>query len=57
MICTMEPFQREQIIAKYLSRALDTEAVEEFEGHYLGCDECFEKYYRSSQFLAEHVVL
>ena len=43
MICTMEPFQREQIIAKYLSRALDTEAVEEFEGHYLGCDECFDE--------------
>jgi anti-anti-sigma factor len=39
----MEPFQREQIIAKYLSRALDTEAVEEFEGHYLGCDECFDE--------------
>ena len=43
MICTIEPFQREQIIAKYLSRALDTEAVEEFEGHYLGCDECFDE--------------
>src|SRR5260370_1054010 len=43
MICTMEPFQREQIIAKYLSRALDSEAVEEFEGHYLGCDECFDE--------------
>jgi anti-anti-sigma factor len=39
----MEPFQREQIIAKYLSRALDSEAVEEFEGHYLGCDECFDE--------------
>ena len=43
MICTMEPFQREQIIAKYLSRALDTDSVEEFEGHYLGCDECFDE--------------
>jgi len=39
----MEPFQREQIIAKYLSRALDSEGVEEFEGHYLGCDECFDE--------------
>ena len=43
MICTMEPFQREQIIAKYLSRALDSDSVEEFEGHYLGCDECFDE--------------
>ena len=43
MNCTMEPIQREQVIAKYLSRALDSEAVEEFEGHYLGCDECFDE--------------
>src|SRR3954464_1209268 len=43
MTCRMEPIQREQIIAKYLSRSLDSEAVEEFEGHYLGCDECFEE--------------
>ena len=43
MICTIEPFQREQIIAKYLSRALDSDSVEEFEGHYLGCDECFDE--------------
>ena len=41
--CKMEPIKREQIIAKYLSRTLDTEAVEEFEGHYLGCDECFDE--------------
>jgi len=39
----MEPIQREQVIAKYLSRTLDADAVEEFEGHYLGCDECFEE--------------
>ena len=43
MNCGMEPIQREQIIAKYLSRSLDSEAVEEFEGHYLGCDECFDE--------------
>src|SRR5690242_14557865 len=43
MTCRMEPIQREQIIAKYLSRSLDSEAVEEFEGHYLGCDECFDE--------------
>ena len=39
MVCKREPIEREQVIAKYLSRALDAEAVEEFEGHYLGCDE------------------
>jgi len=43
MNCRMEPIDREQVIAKYLARALDTEAVEEFEGHYLGCDECFDE--------------
>ena len=34
---------RDQIIARYLTRSLDADAVEEFEGHYLGCDECFEE--------------
>lgn len=34
---------RERIIARYLARSLDAEAVEEFEGHYLGCDECFDE--------------
>lgn len=43
MNCKMEPIKREQIIAKYLSRSLDATAVEEFEGHYLGCDECFDE--------------
>jgi anti-sigma B factor antagonist len=43
MNCKMEPIQREQIIAKYLSRFLDSDGVEEFEGHYLGCDECFDE--------------
>src|SRR5437660_440841 len=43
MNCNMEPIQREQIIAKYLSRSLDADAIEEFEGHYLGCDECFDE--------------
>src|SRR5580693_748060 len=43
MICGKEPMNREQIIARYLARSLDTEAVEEFEGHYLGCDECFDE--------------
>jgi anti-anti-sigma factor len=43
MVCKKEPIEREQVIAKYLSRSLGSEAVEEFEGHYLGCDECFEE--------------
>jgi anti-anti-sigma factor len=43
MNCKMEPIQREQIIAKYLSRSLASDGVEEFEGHYLGCDECFDE--------------
>jgi len=43
MVCKMEPIRREQVIAKYLSRSLDVDAVEEFEGHYLGCDECFDE--------------
>ncbi len=41
--CKMEPIKREQVIAKYLSRTLDSQSVEEFEGHYLGCDECFDE--------------
>jgi anti-anti-sigma factor len=53
MNCGMEPIQREQIIAKYLSRALDADAVEEFEGHYLGCDECFDELRVSEQLAAE----
>ncbi len=43
MVCRKEPIERERVIAKYLSRALDSEAIEEFEGHYLGCDECFDE--------------
>ena len=43
MACKLEPIEREEVIAKYLSRTLDEEAVEEFEGHYLGCDECFDE--------------
>jgi anti-sigma B factor antagonist len=53
MNCGMEPIQREQIIAKYLSRSLDADAVEEFEGHYLGCDECFDELRVSSLLAAE----
>jgi anti-anti-sigma factor len=43
MVCRKEPIEREQVIAKYLSRSLTAEAVEEFEAHYLGCDECFDE--------------
>jgi anti-sigma B factor antagonist len=51
MVCKKEPIEREQVIARYISRSLDSEAVEEFEAHYLGCDECFEEM-RVSEMLA-----
>lgn len=53
MVCKKEPIEREQVIAKYLSRALDADAVEEFEGHYLGCDECFEEMRVSERLAAD----
>ncbi len=53
MNCRMEPIQREQVIAKYLSRTLDADAVEEFEGHFLGCDECFDELRLSERMVAE----
>ena len=53
MNCGMEPIQREQVIAKYLSRSLDSDAVEEFEGHYLGCDECFDELRVSERLTAD----
>ena len=52
MVCKMEPVEREQVIARYLSRSLDSEAVEEFEGHYLGWHECFDEM-RVSERLAD----
>ncbi len=55
MICGREPIEREQVIARYLARALDAEAVEEFEGHYLGCDECFDELRVSEKLAAELV--
>jgi anti-sigma B factor antagonist len=51
MVCKKEPIEREQLIAKYISRSLDSDGVEEFEAHYLGCDECFDEM-RISQRLA-----
>ena len=53
MNCRMEPIQREQVIAKYLSRVLDADTVEEFEGHYLGCDECFDELRLSEKIAAD----
>src|SRR5579863_940223 len=53
MVCKREPIEREQLIAKYLSRSLDAEAVEEFEGHYLGCDECFDEMRVSERLAAD----
>ena len=53
MVCKKEPIEREQVIARYLSRSLDSEAVEEFEGHYLGCDECFDELQISERLAAD----
>src|ERR1700722_10954038 len=53
MVCKREPIEREQVIAKYLSRSLDAEGVEEFEGHYLGCDECFDEMRVSERLAAD----
>jgi anti-anti-sigma factor len=53
MICGKEPIEREQIIARYLARSLDDNAVEEFEGHYLGCDECFDELRVSERLAAD----
>src|SRR5579872_6668776 len=53
MVCKKEPIEREEVIARYLARSLDSEAVEEFEGHYLGCDECFDELRISEQLAAE----
>jgi len=53
MSCAREPFEREQIIARYLARSLDNDAVEEFEGHYLGCDECFDELRVSERLVAD----
>jgi len=49
----MEPIEREQVIAKYLSRSLEAGAVEEFEAHYLGCDECFDEMRVSERLAAD----
>ena len=53
MNCGKELLDREQIIARYLARSLDAGAVEEFEGHYLGCDECFDELRVSERLAAD----
>jgi anti-sigma B factor antagonist len=53
MVCKKEPIEREQIIARYLSRSLNDEGVEEFEAHYLGCDECFDEMRVSARLAAD----
>lgn len=53
MVCKREPIERERVIAKYLSRHLTEDAVEEFESHYIGCDECFEELRVSERLAAD----
>jgi anti-anti-sigma factor len=53
MACMKEPIEREEVIARYLARALKDDAVEEFEAHYLGCDECFDELRLSERLAAE----
>lgn len=53
MICGKDPLNREEIIARYLARTLEADAVEEFEGHYLGCDECFDELRVSERLVAD----
>ena len=38
-----DPIVREQTIARYLARTLGAGAAEEFENHYLCCDDCYEE--------------
>jgi anti-sigma B factor antagonist len=38
-----DPVSREEVIRKYLHRRLTPELAEQFENHYLVCDECFEE--------------
>jgi anti-anti-sigma factor len=38
-----EPTERERLIVKYLQNRLDEATVDEFENHYLGCQECFDE--------------
>jgi anti-sigma B factor antagonist len=37
------PVQREMLITRYLRHALTVEQAEEWESHFLGCNDCFEE--------------
>lgn len=45
-----DPIVRETAIAKYLARKADSDLSEEFDAHYLACDDCFEEL-RAAQLL------
>src|ERR1700691_2307222 len=53
MVCKMEPIEREQVIAKNSPRSLHSEPGKKFEGHSLGCDECFEEMRVSERLAAD----
>ena len=38
-----DPVARETVIRNYLRRVLTADLIDEFEAHYLACDECFEE--------------
>jgi hypothetical protein len=38
-----DPIERAQLIGKYLRRRLDVRSEDDFEAHYLGCEDCFEE--------------
>ncbi len=38
-----DPVLREQLIVRYLQHRLSSELAEEWENHYLGCNDCFEE--------------
>jgi anti-sigma B factor antagonist len=52
MQCHHDRFYLEETIRDYLLRRLDPETTETFEGHYLGCDECFEQLQASQLLIA-----
>jgi anti-sigma B factor antagonist len=39
----VDPVLREQLIVRYLQRRLSAELVDEWESHYLACQDCFEE--------------
>lgn len=38
-----DPILREELMRRYLSRRMSGELLQQFESHYLGCDECYEE--------------